>query len=269
MNVLKATGEQELFSDEKVMLSIQRAGIPKELEQQVLTHVKSKLYENIKTSEIYHHIIEFLGASSYPYAKTKYGLKQAIMDLGPTGYPFEDFIAHVLKAQGYETQVRQILQGKCISHEVDVIAKKGAEKAMIEAKFHNGAGIKTDVHVALYTKSRFDDVLEKNDLNQAWLVTNTKATQDAIVYGICMGMKVVSWNYPEEESLRDMIEDSKLHPITVLTSLSNNQKQKLLENHIVLCKDICKEPNILSLTGMSKIEVEKVLSEAQAVCSVS
>lgn len=268
VQVVKASGEKEEFSDEKVISSIRRAGIPKELEQQVLSHVNSKLHEGIKTSEIYHHIIEFLGTSSHPFSKAKYSLKQAIMDLGPTGYPFEDFLSQILKTQGYETQVRQILQGKCINHEVDIIAKKGKEKAMIEAKFHNMPGTKTTVHVALYTKARFDDVSEHNDLNRAWIVTNTKISQDAIAYALCMNMKVISWNYPEGESLRDMIEESKLHPITVLTSLSHNQKQQLLEKHIVLCKDICKQPDFLSTVGLPKDQIEKILSEAQAVCNI-
>ena len=46
------------------------------------------------------------------------------MKLGPTGYPFEDFIAKLLQADGYETKVRQILKGECITHEIDVIAEK-------------------------------------------------------------------------------------------------------------------------------------------------
>ena len=29
-------------------------------------------------------------------------LKQAIMDLGPTGYPFEDYVSEILKAKGYD-----------------------------------------------------------------------------------------------------------------------------------------------------------------------
>lgn len=266
--VVKASGEKEPFSEEKVRASIQRAGIPKELQEQVLEHVKSRLYESIKTSEIYHHIIEFLGTSKAPFTKSKYSLKQAIMELGPTGYPFEDFVAEILKTSGYQTQVRTILAGKCVTHEIDIIAKKETHKAIIEVKFHNMPGTKTGIHEALYTKARFNDVLEKNDFNQVWLVTNTKISQDAITYGVCMGMKVMSWNYPEGESLRDLIENARLHPITALTTLSMGQKQKLLENHIVLCKDICQNPNLLDQFGIKNEEKKATLSEAQFVCSL-
>lgn len=268
IQIVKASGEKESFSEEKVRASIQRAGIPEELQKQVLTHIKDKLYENIKTSEIYHHITEFLGRSQNPYTKAKYSLKQAIMDLGPTGYPFEDFVAEILKAGGYQTQARVILSGKCVSHEIDVIAKKETHKAIIEVKFHNLPGTKTGIHEALYTKARFNDVLEKNDFNQVWLVTNTKISQDAITYGVCMGMKVISWNYPEGESLRDLIENAHLQPITALTTLSVGQKQKLLENHIVLCKDICQNPGLLDQFGIKNEEKKATLSEAQFVCSL-
>lgn len=268
VNVVKSTGEKEQFSEEKLRASIIRAGIPKEIENQVISHIKTKLYDNIPTSEIYRHIKEFLGSSARPYSAAKYSLKQGIMELGPTGYPFEDFVAKVLEKEGYKTEIRSILQGKCVSHEIDVIAQKDGRKFMIEAKFHNGLGIRSDVHVSLYTKARFDDIAEKYNLDQAWLITNTKVTSDALAYALCVNMKVISWNYPEKESLRDLIEKSGLHPITVLTTLSGNEKQKLLDSHLVLSRDICQNPNVLSDLNLPKEKLEKVLAESKFVCSL-
>ena len=192
ISVLKADKQKEEFSEEKVIRSIKRAGIPQDLQAQVLSHIKSKLYDGISTEEIYRHILEFLERSPNPYTRSRYSLKDSIMMLGPTGYPFEDFIARLLDAQGYKTKVRQILQGKCITHEVDVIAEKDGKSAMIEAKFHNSPGMRSQVHVALYTKSRFEDVKIKNQLDEAWIVTNTKTTLDANTYAQCVGLKVMS-----------------------------------------------------------------------------
>lgn len=264
-NVLKASGRKEQFSEEKLRVSIQRAGISKELIENAVIHIKSKLYENIPTHEIYKHIIEFLGNSSYPFSKTKYSLKQAIMDLGPTGYPFEDYVSEILKLEGYKTQVRQTLKGKCISHEIDIIAEKNNTRSMIECKFHNSPGTKSQVHVSLYTKARFDDVKEKNNLNSVWLVTNTKITSDALNYALCNYMKIISWDYPENGSFRDLIEKYKLHPITTLTSLSQNQKQLLAQNHIVLAKDVCKNPSSLDTLGIPNDKKNSILSECQFI----
>lgn len=266
INVIKATGEKEPFSEDKVRQSVQRAGIPKELQHRVVNHVKGKLYENIPTSEIYSHISEFLGKSA-SYTQAKYSLKQAIMQLGPTGYPFEDFVAEILKREGYATQLRSILSGTCVTHEIDVIAQKENEKVMIEAKFHNQSGTRTDVHVSLYTKARFDDIKEKYNLKQAWIVTNTKVTSDALAYALCANMKVISWSYPEGESIRDLIEKFNLHPVTVLTSLSQNFKQQLLDNHIVLCKELFDNESFLDSIGIPKDDKKKILEEAQLVCN--
>ncbi len=265
MVVIKASGEKEQFSEEKLRLSIQRAGIPGNFSDEVINHVRTKLYENIPTYEIYKHIAEFLSNSPHPYTKTKYSLKQAIMDLGPTGYPFEDYVSEILKLDGYETMVRQTLYGKCISHEIDIVAQKDNVKSMMECKFHNMPGTKSQVHVSLYTKARFDDVKEKNNLNDVWLVTNTKITPDALNYAICANMKVISWDYPEKGSLRDLVEKHKLHPITMLTSVSSAQKQALAENHVVLAKDVCTNPSSLDILGLPEEKKKSIVSECQFV----
>lgn len=264
-NVLKASGQIESFNEDKLRLSIQRAGIPKTLVENVVIHIKSKLYENIPTSEIYRHINEFLGNSTNPFSRSKYGLKQAIMDLGPTGYPFEDYISEILKMEGYKTEVRQILQGKCVNHEVDVVAEKNNMKLMIECKFHNSPGTKSQIHVSLYTKARFDDVKEKNNLSEVWLVTNTKITSDALSYALCGNIKVISWDYPEKGSFRDLIEKYRLYPVTMLASLTQNQKQLLTANHVILAQDVYKNSSSLDVLGLPKDKKNSVLSECQFV----
>lgn len=266
VQVIKATGDQEQFSEEKLRNSIKRAGIPVNLRDKVVEHVRSKLYEGIPTSEVYKHITEFLEKEPN-HLKAKYSLKQAIMDLGPTGYPFEDFVSEILKTKGYITQVRSILMGKCVSHEIDVIAEKnGAEKLMIEAKFHNASGTRTDVQVSLYTKARFDDLKEKYKFDRPWLFTNTKITSDALAYALCVNMGVISWSYPQNESLRDSVEKEKLYPITMLSSLSQPQKQTLLDNHFVLIKDLCKNEDSLDLLGIQQDKKSEVIKEVKLFC---
>lgn len=268
INVIKATGEIETFSEEKVRASMRRAGIDEGIEDEVLSEIRGKLYENIKTSEIYKIISGYL-ARSRPIGKIRYSLKQAIMQLGPTGYPFEDFIAEILKMEGYKTQVGVIISGKCVSHEIDIIAENGNKKLMVEAKFHNDSNTHTDLHVSLYTKARFDDIKDKYQINEPWIITNTKLTADAINFAHCVEMNVLSWNYPEEKSLRSLIEKWKLHPITVLDSLSSSQKQELMEQHIVLCKSIVNNESVLDVLNLPPDRKGKVISEAKSICENS
>lgn len=266
VQVIKANHQKEQFSEEKVAASIKRAGIPAHLQEKVLAEIKAKLYENIPTFEIYQTIIDALSRSEHPYSRAKYSLKQSIMMLGPTGYPFEDFISRVLEEHGYITQTRQLVTGKCVTHEIDVIAQKEQEKAMIEAKFHNNPGTRSDVRVALYVKARFDDIKDTQKFTKAWLVTNTKTTLDANAYAACSGMKVMSWNYPEGDSLRELIEKSRLQPITILTTLSAAQKIKLLERRIILCRDLNANRDILKTLGLNHDQEVETINELRYIC---
>lgn len=267
ITVIKANGDREPFNEQKVLHSIQRAGIPSDLHATVLAHVKEKLVDNITTTEIYRHILDCFDETNNLYSKARYSLKQSLMLLGPTGYPFEDYVARILEAKGYKTEVRQLLMGSCVSHEVDVVSEKNNVRTIIEAKFHNSPGIRSDVHVALYTKSRFEDLKLKHKLNEAWIVTNTKATTDAIAFAQCVGMKIISWSYPEHESLRDLIEETKMYPVTVLTTLTLSQKRVLLNNHVVTCLEILKKPSSLHVLFLGEKERKEVMEEVKYVCS--
>src|SRR3972149_11856542 len=127
LNVTKASGELEPFSEEKVRLSLRRAGADKDLVVKILSHVKGELYEGIPTQQIYNHIFDLLRKEKSDLA-SRYNLKKAIMELGPTGFPFERFVAGILAAYGYQVEVDQTIEGKCATHEIDVMAQKGQEK---------------------------------------------------------------------------------------------------------------------------------------------
>lgn len=266
IKLIKANGEVENFSEEKLRASIQRAGVPHSVEDEVVAHVTSKLHEGMRTSELYKHILEFLDKPESSQHRARYSLKQSIMDLGPTGFPFEKFVSRVLEREGYNTITNVIAAGKCVTHEVDVVATKKEETIMVEAKFHNGSGIKTEIHVSLYTQARFEDTKEKNHYTKAMLTTNTKATSDAIAYAQCVGMKILTWSYPQGKGLRELIEAYHLHPITSLQSFPNFQKQKLLQQNIVLCSELVNAgPSVL--TDLPQEKRGDIIAEAKMICS--
>jgi hypothetical protein len=117
----------------------------------------------------------------------------------------------------------------------------------------------------LYTHARFEDVKIKNKLDEAWIVTNTKTTVDANLYAQCSGMKILSWDFPQGNGLREMIERAQLYPVTMLTSLSQSNKLELLNNHIVLCKQIAADPNVLNTLPLSKEDREKTITEIKFI----
>lgn len=235
--IIKADGSQAPFDYEKVLHSMQRAKVPGELQTKALKYVESNLHDGMTTGEIYHHLFDYLRKNNRP-ASIKYSLKKAIQDLGPSGFPFEKYVARIYEAQGYTTEVDVILKGECVEHEIDVIATREEEKIMTEVKFHNESGIHTDLKVALYVWARFMDVKENHAFTQAEIVTNTKLTETARNYAQCKNIKVLGWNYPEVNALPNLIEQFHLHPITALSEFSHQEVENLIAAGFVLCRDL-------------------------------
>lgn len=268
--VKKASGEKEPFSPEKLHRSLERSGASQDMMKRVEKSLEDHLFDGITTSEIYRKAFQLLRKLKRP-AAARYSLKRAIMELGPTGYPFEHFFGALLRQMGYAVQVGQEVQGQCVKHEVDVIARNDHQQFMVECKFYNSPGKTCNVRVPLYIHSRFNDIEKrwrsapksKNLSFHGWVVTNTRFTTDAIDYGKCAGLRMVSWDYPGEESLKDMIEQSGLFPITALTNLTRKQKQMLLEKEIVLCRQLLQNPEALQPMGLKAKKQEAIMEEAR------
>ena len=253
VKVIKADGTKETFSKEKLNQSMIRAGVGKTIREKVIAEVKDKLYEGISTKEIYDLVSEELDRQE-KYLASKYSLKKAIMRLGPTGYPFEKFVAGLLQRKGYKTETAQELMGKCVSHEVDVIAQKDNKKFAVECKYHNKRGTKTDIQNALYIYARYLDLKEAQQLDEMWLVTNTKMTSKAVEYSECVGLKVLSWDYSGEWSWSELVENSDLYPITCLETLTRPEEKELLNEGIVFCRDLRQSPKSKYLLPENKKE---------------
>lgn len=217
IQVTKASGELEALSLDKVRASLTRAGAGSVTIDKILLELKPKLYDKIPTREVYSHVFKFL-AQYQPQRANYYSLKPALMQLGPSGHPFEEFIARLFTAMGYQTQTQQIIRGQCVSHEVDVVVEKSGQKFLIECKFHNRAGTKCEIKTALYVQARFEDIAQKYPgvYQQIWLVTNTKLTTQAIEYGRCKKMGLLAWRYPENEGIEKLIDKFNLYHLLKL-----------------------------------------------------
>ncbi|MDD4761494.1 MAG: restriction endonuclease [Candidatus Pacebacteria bacterium] len=254
IKIIKANGDQDYFSEEKFLNSIIKSGISQEIAKGILKEIEGELKEGTTTGEIYKKAFSRLKKEHRP-AAARYSLKQALMELGPTGYPFEQIVGRILEREGYKVSFPESVQGRCIRHEVDVVAEKGKEKIMAEVKFHNQAGFRTDAKTAMYVRGRFEDLsfVKENGFNRGWLVTNTKFSKDAIDYANCVGITAIGWDHPRERGIEEMLIESKLLPITVLTTLNREEKRKLLEAEIVVCSDLkIKEREVKMIIGEKK-----------------
>lgn len=274
IRVTKASGEQEPFDEQKLRNSLRSAGAQNDTINRIVDSINQLLYEGISTQKIYREAFRLLQEDSKRLAG-RYKLKDAILELGPTGFRFEQFIAELLNHQGYKTDVGMVVEGDCVSHEIDVIAQKDGEHFMIECKFHNRKGHTCDVKVPLYIQSRFLDVKRKwsslpghkNKVHKAWVVTNTRFTKDAQEYAECIGLKLLSWDYPKNGGLKDLINRAKLHPVTCLSSMEEKEKKHLLEAEIVLCSQLLENHEMLDKIGIDSRKKHQILKEARSICN--
>lgn len=275
LDIIKYSGEKVKFSLVKLRNSLKRTGANDAIINQIIHKMSDELYQGISTKEIYNRAFALLKKQS-SYLASKYKLKKAIYEFGPTGYPFERFVSAILKYSGYKTSVGEILQGQCVMHEIDVIAHKNSNTTIVECKFHSDQGLNCNIKIPLYINSRYQDVKahwnshpnKNTELTEGWVVTNTRFTEDALQYGKCCGLYLLSWDYPKNDGLKDRIDRLGLYPITVSTQLTKREKQFLLSRDVVLCRELVGNLFYLDHLGISEIRKEKILHEIKQLCGI-
>jgi len=278
--VTKAVGEKESFSAAKLRRSMLDSGASAEVINDVIRKIKTHAKPGVSTAEIHRLAFQLLKNANRTYA-ARYNLKKGIMEIGPDGFPFEQYFANLLEHQGFKTRTNVVVNGSCITHEIDIFAEKHKENvhALIEMKFHSKPGRKTRSKDALYTHARFLDIQKywqfkksrgakpKKATLQSWLVTNTEMTYNAINYCNCVGMKVIAWSYPVDgNSLQSMIHTEALYPITVLTSLNDKQKKDILHRGIIMCFDLLKNKSVLKSCGLKAGQINRCVEEVEELC---
>lgn len=270
LSILKRSGKPEEFNKNKLQYSLVCAGANREQAKRITDQVYSCCSEGMSTIKIFNNAFRLLKKESKIVA-INYSMPKAIHELGPDGYNFEQFIAAMFKSLGYEVTTNNIIKGKCVKHELDVIAKKKDSHIYCECKFHNKPATKNDIKTALYVQSRYLD-LKNNpdcDITEFWLISNTKFSKDAIEYATCVGLKLLGPNYPERNALGDLAKRTHVHPVTCLTSLKKSQARQLLKNGIVLTQDIKNFPEKFQTLSLSQDQKENVIAEIEALKRIS
>ena len=273
--VIKTNGEKELFNYKKLEDSLRKIKTPEEIISQIISEISISVKEKeiFTTHDIYRKAFSILRKIHKPIA-VRYSLKKAVAMLGPTGFPFEKFVAEIFNAQGFTTETDHIVKGKCVEHEIDIVAWKNNELIMTEAKFHTDFNLKSDLKIVLYVKARYDDIFGqeyvfggvKRKLTEGWIVTNTKFSSTAIQYGQCNPLlKFIGWNYPYDNNLHHLIEKYELVPLTALTTLTTAEKNLLLSRGIILSKSLLDE-KMLQGYGFDENKIKSVKEEVTGLC---
>ncbi len=274
IKIAKSDGTTEYFKVEKLRRSLRRAGATAEEVSSIISEMTDSIYEGMQTQEIYRQAFSLLRKKTFIVA-ARYSLRRALFSLGPTGFPFERFLARLFMKQGYETRTGISIQGHCALHEIDIAAFHETHSFVGEAKFHSRPGVKTDLQVAMYSYARLLDLRDNKicaesicGIKEFWLITNTKFTSSAEKYGECVGLNMLSWDYPRRNNLHDHIQRAKIYPITALQSLTSSQVEILISFDVITCQDLLEKPYVLKSLHKSVTDQENLLEEAGRIVNL-
>ncbi|MFQ3174865.1 MAG: hypothetical protein ACI8W0_001991 [Flavobacterium sp.] len=270
IKIVKHSGDIVDFDSKKLKKSLVKSGASETVVEDILNIIGKEIFEGISTKQIYKRAFSLLKKAANSHA-ARYNLREGLRLLGPAGFFFEKYIARLFSSENYQTKTNLILQGKCISHEIDVLVKKDGVIGMIECKFHSRREATSDVKVPLYVLSRFNDLKERDyaifdrreAISKCWISTNNRFTSDAIDFAKCTGLNLLSWDYPKNNSLKTKNDIDCLYPVTCLTTLSIAEKDKLLILDILLVKELANNSDKLKKIGLSSNRVTNVLKEAR------
>lgn len=262
--IRKSSGTLEQFDPEKLRRSLLIPGTNPHTADAIVAYVRKNIQHFRSSEDIFRYALDQLKEEN-PHSATGYNLKQALLDFGPTGFPFEKFVAEIFTAQHYQTQLNQIRSGWCVDHEIDVIVHKDQEYALVECKFHTVQSYVTHVQVPLYIQARFQDIQQswqppypEARLGHPWIVTNTNFTYEAIKYGNCKKIKLLAWGYPKGQGLAHLIDSLHLYPLTAIPYLNQHEKKMLIGQGMTLCKHVAENTLQLHKMGLQDAVIHKV-----------
>lgn len=244
--VTKADGSKQPFDKEKIVQTCLRMGANHDVAIQVAEQVEKRVYEGITTQKIL-QIIFTLMRKNKPAVKHLFDLKHGISLMEPKP-EFEAFVRVLLAHSGFQVKPNTILKGLCGEHEVDAIASKDGLTYLVEAKHHLNYHALTGLDESRIARAIIEDITDGYTrgatavkIDGAIIVTNTRYSEHALVYGGCRGILQVGWTSPEGFGLRDTVEKYQLYPLSCLRGISTETRLRLVEAGIVLIKQLLEQ----------------------------
>lgn len=271
MEIIKASGEKQAYNRDKLCRSLKKVGVSAKVVDTICLAVEKEIQPGISTEQLAQKTSRYLRKEGLAFA-ARYSLKKSMCALGPHGFLFEKFVAALLQEYGYITKNNQIMKGECVTHEIDILAEKDNKHFLIEVKYHNARGIKSDIQVVMYMYARLLDIATAQNKKEkmkvthhAWIFTNTKFTSKAIRYGKCMGISLTGWEYPYKESLEELIARKGLYPITVLPSVNTFAKEQMMQKGLLFARDIVSysEKDLVRKFRLHLNSAQRILREAR------
>jgi hypothetical protein len=241
--VTKWNGSHEKYDPKKVRRTLVRVGASNEVANQVLERIKIELYDGITTSEILDMVFEFL-KDYKPSVSFMNDLRSALGEMRPKP-DFERYVRDLMESQGYKAKPGGVIQGFCVTHEIDGVLRKNGKTVYLEVKNHADTHTYTPFSVTLVAKAKLDDILKgyENELNdvdfdEVLIVCNTRLTEHARRFAECVGIRHLGWNEPVGSGIEALINETSLYPVTMIRGLSDGEIDTLGSEGIITLSDL-------------------------------
>ncbi len=249
MRIIKSTGQHQVFDKKKFLQSLLKSKVPKTTAKQIADNVQAQLYDRIPTHQIYKLTKQALLDSNQTVGYHLYQLREAIATLDSIA--FEKYIAQILTHWGFVSQWNVIVTGKCIEHQVDIVAYKEDKNYLVECKHHRKYHRDSGLGRILELDARWLDINEfKGTINyplsrqaeaikfyKSWLITNTKFSEHAKNYAKCRRIELTGWKYGNRLTLENMVQKIHVYPLTMF-GLTSQQSADLVDLDLVTTNDL-------------------------------
>jgi len=239
--VRKWDGRLEDFDREKVARTLRRMGVEGKQLWEAVDVVEAQAYQGIPTKKVLRLI--YAEAEKRTPVKRR-DLRAALVAIGSKP-GFEVFVQRLLQGMGYRVWGNQVIQGYCVTHEIDGVAEKDGRLYYVESKHHSKPHIYTPFIDSLAVKAKMDDInrgyqegRNQYDFSGAILICNTRLTQHAREYAKCVGIQHLGWNSPKGKGLEHQVEATGVYPFTMVEGLSRREVSRLLEMGVVTLRNL-------------------------------
>jgi len=242
-HVTKADGSLQPFDRGKVRRTLRNMGVGADDADRIAHEIEETVPDGVKTRTVL-RMIRARARAVRPAVTHRTNLRRALALLRSKP-DFEEFVRVLLREHGYRVETGCILAGRCGEHEVDAIAQKDGTTVFVEVKHHASHHRVTGLDEGRIARAIVEDLQEgfrsgrcTVSIDGALIVCNTKLSEHAKRYATCRGIGHIGWDYPEEQNLRAMIENTQSYPVTIVTGVGASVSARLAAAGVVTAKQV-------------------------------
>ncbi len=271
-HVTKADGSLQPFDPGKVRRTLRNLGLGAGDADRVADEIEESVPDGMKTAAVL-RMIRARARAVRPAVRHRTDLRRALALLRPKP-DFEEFVRVLLREHGYRVQAGCVLAGRCGEHEVDAVASKDGTTIFVEVKHHASHHRMTGLDEGRIARAIVEDLQEgfrsgrcTVSIDGALIVCNTKLSEHAKRYAACRGIGHIGWDYPAEQNLRAMIEETQSYPVTIVSGVGPSASTRLAAAGVFTAKQVAygDATAIARDTGLSLPEVLVIAGRARAI----